>query len=306
MKLMDPSIQLVLCGKNGYSDWDRYVLQHCIRYTDMHSIHLYVSDPSHVPNVTSPLAAERAIEITASLIDLARVETDTEAWPDALVTKPKTRHRPTICFDEWNVWSETRFPGSQGAEQHYDLSDALAVAVWLNVFVRQARWLGMATIAQSVNVLAPIYTRPDGDGLIKQTIYWPLYLFSRYMQGRTLAVNLRCGVYEGRTNPEWIESTMDKPWLDVSGALDGEGWINLAVVNISEDRDFETDVPGIDASVEVYTVGGRGHSIRDCNINEPNKVCIKESSWDGKGRFTFQKHSFTLLRWKAEKDLALR
>jgi alpha-N-arabinofuranosidase len=27
-------------------------------------------------------------------------------------------------------------------------------------------------------------------------------------------------------------------------------------------------------------------------------VGIKESSWDGKGKFTFGKHSFTLLRWK--------
>jgi alpha-N-arabinofuranosidase len=44
LKLLDPSIQLILCGKNGHSDWDRYVLQKCIKWTDMHSIHMYTCD----------------------------------------------------------------------------------------------------------------------------------------------------------------------------------------------------------------------------------------------------------------------
>jgi alpha-L-arabinofuranosidase len=57
------------------------------------------------------------------------------------------------------VWDPERAPGEQGAEELYTLSDALAVAVWLNVFVRQSRHLGMANIAQSVNVISP-----GGDG----------------------------------------------------------------------------------------------------------------------------------------------
>ena len=40
----------------------------------------------------------------------------------------------------------------------YTLSDALAVGVWLNVFVRQSKYIGMANIAQSVNVIAPLMT----------------------------------------------------------------------------------------------------------------------------------------------------
>jgi alpha-N-arabinofuranosidase len=41
LKLLDPTITLILCWKTGFDDWDRYVLQECIQYTDMHSIHLY-------------------------------------------------------------------------------------------------------------------------------------------------------------------------------------------------------------------------------------------------------------------------
>jgi alpha-N-arabinofuranosidase len=30
------------------------------------------------------------------------------------------------------------------------------------------------------------------------------------------------------------------------------------------------------------------------------EVGLTESTWDGKGAYKFPKHSFTLLRWKAE------
>ncbi|KAJ5672550.1 hypothetical protein N7507_001677 [Penicillium longicatenatum] len=83
LKLLDPKIKLVLCGKDGHSVWDRYVLQEGLKITDLHSIHIRSSSihcekgkrrltqNRHYPNATSPKAAERAIEITAALIDLA-------------------------------------------------------------------------------------------------------------------------------------------------------------------------------------------------------------------------------------------
>ncbi|KAJ9662365.1 hypothetical protein H2201_006072 [Coniosporium apollinis] len=298
LKLLDPSIKLILCGKNGCSDWDRYVLQECLRITDMHSIHHYTSDKEHYANALAPKSAERAIEITASLIDLARCEINIDVFPDEISTKAKTRHRPTICFDEWNVWDPERAPGDKGAEELYDVSDMCAVALWLNVFVRQSRYIGMATVAQSVNVIAPLMTTETG--IVKQTIYWPLLLFSKYMQGQTLAVHVRASAYHGRTSPEWLASTMELPLLDVSAALSDDGFINVAVVNASETDDAETELNIKVGSVKVFTVGGRVNAIRDHNIQSDEKVSVRDSEWDGKGRFTFEKHSFTLLRWKAD------
>ncbi len=46
-----------------------------------------------------------------------------------------------------------------GLEQFYNLADALAMASWLNVFVRQADAVDIACIAQSVNVISPLITR---------------------------------------------------------------------------------------------------------------------------------------------------
>lgn len=261
----------------------------------MHSIHIYTADDEHLPNVVAPLSAERAIEMTASFIDLARLN---NKFTNPPTSDNHITHKPTICFDEWNVWSFTRAPGDKGAEESYTLSDALAVGVWLNVFVRQARYLGMANIAQSVNVISPLMTTKDG--IVKQTSYFILYLFSNYMRGKTLGIHLTCGTYNGRTTPQWIGTTMDVPWLDVSGAVDNEGWVNLSVVNISEDNDFETDLSGIpkDTKVQVYKVGGSKFKITDTNMGGEEIIRIQEETWTAEEKYVFEKRSYTLLRWK--------
>lgn len=43
-----------------------------------------------------------------------------------------------------------------GLRQIYNFTDALAMAGWLNVFVRQSDIVDIACIAQSVNVISPL------------------------------------------------------------------------------------------------------------------------------------------------------
>lgn len=308
LKLLDPGIQLILCGKEGATTWDFYTLKHCLRpaglsdlgeerlpLIDMHSIHLYTASEAHYENATAPLAAERAIEVCSGLIDLAIMENGL----------PAAQKRPTICFDEWNVWLPTRAPGSKGAEERYTLSDALAVAVWLNVLVRKARDVGMACIAQSVNVISPLMTTPDG--LVRQSIWWPYELFCRYMKGHTVAVHLACDAYDGPTKPQWVRAVKDTPWLDVSATVDDdEGWVSMCVVNIHGERDFKTSLGGISVSssqaktkVQVYTVTGK--DLKATNMGGKEEVDLTESEWEPEKDdmvFTFPNSSITMLRWK--------
>ena len=209
LKLLDPTLCLILCGQDGLSSWDSTVLSQCIKYIDMHSIHMYTASSDHIQNALSPLAAERAIESTAAMIDVARIEN--KISPDV----PQT----TVCFDEWNVWDPVSAPGEEGGEESYTLSDALGVAVWLNVFVRQSRWVGMANIAQTVNVLSPLMTTKDR--IMKQTTWWPLLLYSKYMRGYNVGVHVRGGAYDGATSPTWLQGTLAEgaSWLDVSACV---------------------------------------------------------------------------------------
>lgn len=154
----------------------------------------------------------------------------------------------------------------------------------------------MACIAQSVNVISPLMTTENG--IVKQTTWWPLYLFSRFMHGWTVGVHVACGVYEGETAPKWLRGAMVTPWLDVSASVGEDGFANLAVVNIHDERGFESRIEGVRGDVHVYTV--TGESVAATNMKGREEVSIRESKWDGEGKYVFPKHSLTLMRWKAE------
>ncbi|KAK3049978.1 hypothetical protein LTR09_008898 [Extremus antarcticus] len=115
----------------------------------------------------------------------------------------------------------------------------------------------MANIAQSVNVISPFMTTKDG--LVKQTTWWPLLLFSRYMRGHTIATHTSSSCYEGETEPKWLKSAGETPWLDVSATVGEDGSVNLVVVNVHPDESFEVELDGMkgdNRSVEAYTVTG--------------------------------------------------
>ena len=107
----------------------------------------------------APHHAERVLGIVGALIDRARYE-------------QRINHEIGVAYDEWNVWFRT---DDGQLEERYNLADTLAVATYLNVFVRQCAVVRMADLAQLVNVIAPIVTTPEG--LFRQTIFhrsaWP-------------------------------------------------------------------------------------------------------------------------------------
>lgn len=138
--------------------------------------------------------------------------------------------------------------------------------------------------------------------LYKQTTYWPLLLFSKYMRGKAVAVHVKSAAYKGKTSPEWVESTCTIPKLDVSAATDGE-WMNLAVVNSDEDKSFATELAGVappSGEVQVYLVGGEASALTDINCEGKELIKINESLWKPEegNKLVFERHSFTLLRWK--------
>ena len=180
----------------------------------------------------------------------------------------------------------------------YTLSDALAVAVWLNVFVRQSKYVAMANIAQSVNVISPLMTTKDG--IVKQTTWWPLLLFSKYMRGWTVATHVSCSSYNGETEPKWMRGTVDTPWLDVSATVDEKNWVSMVVVNIHSSETSSTvldSFDGFEKDFQVYTV--TADSWDAVNTSEKQMVGIEESSGTNSGgSFKFPSKSITMLRWK--------
>jgi alpha-N-arabinofuranosidase len=162
IKMLDPEAVLVSCGLNGWSEWDRVVIDGMAALADLHSVHIYTGSADYWTNVLQPHQAERAIRTARTFIERA-------AYQQKIATPPR------IAYDEWNVWFRNHDDGA--LEERYTFPDALAVGTYLNIFVRNCDWVRMANLAQMVNAIAPIVTTPDTVAV--QPIYYPLLLHAQ-------------------------------------------------------------------------------------------------------------------------------
>ena len=86
-------------------------------------------------------------------------------------------------------------------------------------------------MAQLVNVIAPIFT--SDEGLFLQTIYYPLQLFAKNVKGNSLKLDVDVPGYK-------TKQQRDVPYLDVSGAIDGDTLL-LNVVNRHKEQPIDDD-----------------------------------------------------------------
>ena len=168
IKMLDPSARLVSCGEVGWTDWDVKVIDGLVSLVDLHSVHLYTGSEDYWTNVLQPHASQRAISTSVALLRRAAYQQHVEQVP-------------RIAYDEWNVWFRTN--GGTLAEK-YNFSDALAVGLYLNIFVRNCEWVAMANLAQMVNVIAPIVTTPETA--VVQPIYYPFLFHAQAHHGRAV------------------------------------------------------------------------------------------------------------------------
>jgi len=160
IRRLDPDIKLVSCGMNGWNEWDRVVIEGMASLVDLHSLHLYTGSSNYWTNVLAPHQAERAI-------------TYASAWISRVAYVQRLNRVPRIAYDEWNVWYRVH---DATLEERYSFADALAVATYLNIFVRNCKWVEMANLAQMVNAIAPIVTTKASA--MVQPIYYPFLLHS--------------------------------------------------------------------------------------------------------------------------------
>ena len=272
IRRLDPSVKLVSCGLSGWSDWDRVVVDSLASLVDLHSLHIYTGSADYWTNVLSPHQAERAIKYTSAALSEA-------AYNQRLAAAPR------IAYDEWNVWYRT---ADGTLEERYDWSDALAVATYLNIFVRHCDWVAMANLAQLVNAIAPVVTSPATAGA--QPIYYPFLFHSR--AALELAV-------DARTEGPLVEAPADGTdrWghrladlgpfcvLDASATFEpSSGRLAVTVVNRAEE-----DLAGVEVVVRDATWDGRlvAHVLtageRKAGELQLDQVHVEEGSEEAKG-----------------------
>jgi alpha-N-arabinofuranosidase len=292
MKWTDPSIELISCGQNGWQDWDRVVVDGLAEMVEYHSVHIYTGSPDYYANVFAPAQSDRALRVCEAYVEKARYE--------QRIAKPLH-----IAYDEWNVWYRQRGRDS-GLEERYDLSDALAVAGFLNVFVRHCRSVKIANLAQLVNVIAPIVT--NETGLFLQAIYHPLRLYAEHLQDVALDVWVDCETRElspedeteGRATQHRIGDLSPFRYLDVVATRDASGQrYTVGVVNRHRDEPIEAALrlPGGPLRGTAYLVNGRDPTVAN-SFDEPNAVDVSSAMVEGRAgelHQVFPAHSVTVL-----------
>jgi alpha-L-arabinofuranosidase len=231
IRMLDPRAKLVSCGQDGWSDWDRVVIDGLAALVDYHSIHLYTGSDDYWTNVLQPHQAERAIASARTLIQRA-------AYQQKLAAPPR------IAYDEWNVWFRTR---DAGLEERYTTADALAVATYLNIFVRNCDYVTMANLAQMVNAIAPIVTTPDSVAV--QPIYYPVLLHAQAALDFGVDVHVDGPVVEAGYDASlsrWPHRVTDLgPFtlVDAAASVDeARGQVAVTLVNRSPDQPEPVEV----------------------------------------------------------------
>jgi alpha-N-arabinofuranosidase len=268
MRWTDPSIRLVASAS---SDWDGDVVERAQLLVeeagdliDYMSIHWYVGDK----------AGDSAGYLATSELIEARLRAY-EGLMQGLTLGRRPKSPIPLAVDEWNVWYRATGgptePSDRPLEEVYDLQDALVVAMHLNAFIRHAPTVRMANLAQLVNVIAPILTRPDG--LLLQTIFHPYELFSRTTGSVALDAwwdgdTFSGGAYQGvRT-------------LDVSSSLDADARklaVHVVNRNPTDAIDAVIELGGgtFGGSVEITTITGPDLKVAN-TFDQPDAVTSTE------------------------------
>ncbi|MDQ8202185.1 alpha-L-arabinofuranosidase C-terminal domain-containing protein [Pelagicoccus sp. SDUM812003] len=194
-------------------------------------------------------------------------------------------------MDEWGFW-EPNGTGAYGLEQTYTWNHALGTACFLNLFQRHADTVGMATWAQTVNVLAPLMT--DETNVVCQTVYYPMALYRELCGSQSVKSDVDC---------HGLPDTDGLPMLDVSSSIDEAGeTLSIAIVNRSETEqaEIELSVKGAEVRGEWTAHELNASSIHDVNtLEEQDKEVVQYSVRTlpkGSTSYLAPAHSITILK----------
>ncbi|KRB36705.1 alpha-N-arabinofuranosidase [Microbacterium sp. Root180] len=291
MRQIDPDLELVVCGSSSaqmptFGDWERVVLSHTYDDVDYISCHAYYE----------PLGDDYG-SFLASGVNMDRFIDAVVATADHVKAVRRSEKTIDISFDEWNVWYQSRFNevdkithpthwpvAPRLLEDSYSVLDAVVFGSLLISLIRHADRVTAASLAQLVNVIAPIMTEPGGPAW-RQTTFYPFSLTSRLARGVALELKLDSPTYP-------TELYGDVPIVDAVATRDEEGGATTVFIvnrSLAEEVSLEIDVLSLGqiASATAQTLSD--DDIHAANtLEDPERVAprVNSSARIGEGVIT--------------------
>jgi alpha-N-arabinofuranosidase len=273
MRQLDPSLELVVCGSSNasmptFGAWEHTVLLHTYDDVDFISCHAYYEEREG-----------DAASFLATATNMDHFIESVVATADTVRAQLGRTKRINISFDEWNVWYNTRFHAEEQItdieqwptaprllEDSYSVLDAVVVGNLLISLLKHADRVTSASLAQLVNVIAPIMTEPGGPAW-RQSTFFPFAITSRLAVGEALDVKLTSDTYSTALYGE-------VPLVDAVATYD-EQTGRTAIFLVNRSLDAATTV-----QVDVSHLGGtevlETHTLADDDIYAKNTLQDRE------------------------------
>lgn len=200
MRMADKNLELVVCGSSGsgmptFGDWERTVLDRSYEHVDYVSCHAYYQE------LDGDLGS-----FLASALDMDNFIDAVVATADHVGYKKRSAKKIQVSFDEWNVWYLKEHQENFVAydewdhaprllEDVYTVADAVVVGNLLLTLLKHSDRVASASLAQLVNVIAPIMTEPGGPAW-RQTTFFPFSITSRLASGDVLRPVITAPTYD--------------------------------------------------------------------------------------------------------------
>lgn len=263
MRMADPGLELVVCGSSDsnmstFGSWEREVLEQTYDDVDYISCHAYYEE------FDGDLAS-----FLASSVDLDQFIETVQSTADHVKRVKNSKKEMMLSVDEWNVWYHQPHIDAEELivaadtdgkrdwpyaprlfEDVYSVADAVVVGSLLITLLRHSDRVTSASLAQLVNVIAPITTEPGGK-VWRQTTFFPFALTSRNASGKVLRTEVETNSYSTKQHGE-------APLVDSVATWNAEeGKLTLFLVNrsIHSSRSVRVPVHGFPVSRIVEATG---------------------------------------------------
>jgi alpha-N-arabinofuranosidase len=278
MRQVNENLELVACGSSSahmptFGEWERVVLNHTYDDVDYISCHAYYQEKNG--DLDSFLA---------SAVDMDHFIETVVATADHVGAVRNSKKKINISFDEWNVWYLDRYQNVDRIvdphfwpeaprllEDKYSVVDAVVFGSLLISLLNHSDRVTSASLAQLVNVIAPIMTEPGGISW-KQTTFFPFAISSRLAQGESLKLRIEAPTFE-------TEQYGEVSLVDAAASHDeATGATSLFLVNRSktETISLEVSLGSLKATKVVSAQSLHDQDIHAANtLENPTRVAMQ-------------------------------
>lgn len=294
LKKMDPDLKVIGVGGSDHDPgWDVTVLDQALPHIDYLTAHRYWNfDGSKPDDQYGMIAGVGYFEEQYTQTIAEQIE--------HVAREKRTSHRPRIAFTEWNVRNLQQREMTRAWKPdttQYRLTDALAVAGFLNMMQRQAAVVTLGSFAQSINVVGMLMV--SDEHVIRETVYWPLVMQRHHSGDRAVDAWVECDAYTTEFKGREIPGV---PMLDVSASVDSDaGKLYISVVNRHRHEERVTRIRVRDATLPAtVTLRQLFHDDPDTrnSVDAPDAVKPVESALPvsaGALEIAFPPHSYSIV-----------